>query len=98
MAAGNDPVYPGLIPAAPDLTPEQVAELRRELGQALRGRPVRWIHPDGKARRRLPLPWRVRARLRARRAVDGACAWLCCHGREDAALRIWQALGMVPRG
>lgn len=68
MAGGTEPVYPGLIPAAPDLTPEQVAELRREFGRVARG-PVRWIHPDGKARRRLPLPWRVRARLRLRRLL-----------------------------
>ena len=48
--------------------------------------PVRFLHPDGKVRRRPPIPWRTRARLRARRVVDGACAWLCGHGHEEAAL------------
>lgn len=87
---------PGLIgPPLRDLTAEEVARFQERFSRAVaRGR-VRWVHPDGKARRRLPLPWRTRARLRAARAVDGIGAWLCHHGHENAALRLWKALRMV---
>jgi hypothetical protein len=88
---------PGMITPARKLSPEELADFLDRVSRVDWNGPVRYLHPDGKARRRLPLPWRTRARLRGRRAVDGACAWLCGHGHEQAALRIWQMLGMVPR-
>lgn len=91
---GRYGAVPGLIAPVRKLTPEEAAVFRERFGRAAHG-PVRIIHPDGKARRRLPLPWRVRARLRREQAANGLGAWLCHHGHEDAALALWKALRMV---
>lgn len=99
-SAGMPPTDEAPFIAAPELAPAEVAELARRLDRALapgRRYRYRYIHPDGKARRRLPLPWKARARLRAQGAVDTACIWLCYHGHGDAAMRIWEACGMVGR-
>jgi hypothetical protein len=87
---------PSPLLAAPGLklSPEELADFAERLGRVAHG-PVRYRRPDGKTRRCPPLPWRVRARLRARRAVDTFGAWLCHHGREDTALALWKALRMV---
>lgn len=85
---------PGMISPVRELSPQEVADFRERFGRVANG-PVRVIHPDGKARRRLPLPWRTRARLRREQAANTLGGWLCNHGHEGAALRLWRALGMV---
>jgi hypothetical protein len=52
------------------------------------------LHANGKVSRRLPLPWRVRLRLRATRRITMIGAWLCDHGLETMAVRLWQACRM----
>jgi len=79
-------------PPSDGLTAEQEAEFREALGRAVAHGRYRWVHADGKARRR-PLPWRVRARLRLRQAANGLGTWLCEHGHHEAALRLWRARG-----
>ncbi|MDQ0758741.1 hypothetical protein [Streptomyces canus] len=43
---------------------------------------------------RLPLPLRVRARLRITRAVDQAAIRLIDHGHHRAAERLWRSCGL----
>lgn len=57
---------------------------------------ILYIHSDGKARRRLPLPLKTRARLRIVRWINTVCCWLCDHGRDGMAELIWRACGMWP--
>lgn len=75
------------------LTPEDVERFRRDFARAVAKGRIRYVHPDGKARRRLPLPWRVRARLRVQGAVDRACIFLCEHGLWRAARVTWRVPG-----
>lgn len=96
MTDKTDPVHPGLIsPLLFPLTDAEVAAFRERWSRAAARNRVRWIGPDGRARRRPPLPWPVRARLRAARTVDSLGAWLCRHGHGNAALSLWKALRMV---
>jgi hypothetical protein len=83
-----------ILPPEKGLTSEQAEDFRRRLERAL-DRPVLWVHPDGKARRRLPLPLGTRIRLRARRRVDRLCTWLCGVRCDRAAWAIWRMTGMI---
>ena len=55
---------------------------------------ILYLHPDGKWKRRPPLPLRTRLRLRATRRVDITAAWLIGHGLERAAIGLWRACGL----
>ena len=55
---------------------------------------ILFLHPGGKWKRRLPLPWKTRVRLRARRRVDITAAWLRGHGLEAAAVGLWRLCRM----
>jgi hypothetical protein len=87
----------GLVNGSRLLTQAEENELRAALERAVCS-PVRYLHPDGRVRRRLPLPWRTRARLGMVQAANRTGIWLCEHGHEGTALRFWQALGMVSSG
>lgn len=94
-----DPVYPGLTSSSAPVAPEELDRFRRSFERAVRHpNRVRFLHPDGKARRRLPLPWRVRVRLRLNSAVDGVCSFLCGCKCTGAALLLWRAAGMRHTG
>ena len=56
--------------------------------------PLLFLHPNGKVSRRLPLPFKTRARLRFRRRIDVIAAWLCWHGLETLAVRLWRTSRM----
>jgi hypothetical protein len=83
-----------LPPGDGALTDEEVEELRIEMERTLR-RPVMWRGPDGKVRRRLPLPLKTRMRLRSQRRVDRVCAWLCGIHCERIAGAIWKTMRMM---
>ena len=53
-----------------------------------------FLHADGRWRRRLPLPWKTRLRLRATGVVDAVCVWLCEHHLEAVATGLWRACGL----
>lgn len=77
IAQGDDSV-PLLLPGGCDYVLTD-AQLKR-LAVAPR-RPTRFL---------TPLPWRTRARLAARRAVNGIGTWLVDHGHYAAALWLWR--------
>jgi hypothetical protein len=53
-----------------------------------------FLHANGKVSRRLPLPWRVRLRLRATRRVNVIGCWLVEHGQFTAAEWLWRVCRM----
>lgn len=53
--------------------------------------PYLYRQPDGQWKRRLPLSWRTRLRLRATRRVDVTAAWLIEHRMEAVAVGLWRA-------
>jgi hypothetical protein len=55
---------------------------------------VLFLHPNGKVSRRLPLPFKTRARLRFRRRIEVIAAWLCGHRLEPLAVGLWRACRM----
>jgi hypothetical protein len=83
-----------LPPGDGALDAEETEDFRQRMEEAL-GRPVLWVHPDGKARRRLPLPLRTRLRLRIRRRFDRVCGWLCGAHCEWIARTIRKTMGMM---
>lgn len=42
-----------------------------------------------------PLPLRIRLRLAAARRIDLIGAWLCDHGHQQAAGRMWRVFRMM---
>lgn len=60
-------------------------QLHRRLEQAM---------ARGKVRLMDPLPWRTRLRLGWEHMLNQAGYWLACHGRNDAAVRLWKIFGM----
>ena len=59
----------------------------------LNKQPARYLYrqPNGKWKRRLPLPWRTRVRLRVTRRIDVTAAWLIEHRMEAVAVGLWRA-------
>lgn len=53
-----------------------------------------FLHPNGNVSRRPPLPLKTRARMQARRRIDGIAAWLCGHRLESVAVGLWRACRM----
>lgn len=83
-----------LPPGDGALNAEEAEDFRQRMEEAMR-RPARWVHPDGRARRRLPLPLGTRIRLRLQRRVDRTCGWLCGARHERVARAIWRTAGML---
>jgi|HubBroStandDraft_2_1064218.scaffolds.fasta_scaffold610697_2 hypothetical protein len=83
-----------LPPGDGALAAEEAEDFRQRLEEALH-RPVLWVHPDGKARRRLPPPLKTRMRLRAHRRIDRTCGWLCGIHCERIARAIWRMTGLM---
>jgi hypothetical protein len=68
-----------------EVTPADLAEAREALCRALPG-PSRLTV--------VPLPRRVRLRLRVHKVVDDVAYWLICRDHDTAARRLWQLFRM----
>jgi hypothetical protein len=67
------------------MTPDDLAELERKFRRAA---------ASGKITIIPPLPRWTRLRLWLTRQVNRASCWLCDHGHDQAAIRLWRVFRM----